>query len=107
MSKLTPAGWLKEILNPGAAQRERDRMQALLDAAPVDATPRRISAPASARSECGQRGWHKISCSQRTDRAPQMPATREAGGVVTVCQRSCRCGPDGCADSVACPKGER
>ena len=52
--------------------------------------------------ECGGRGWHKLSCSQRTDRAPQYPATRDAGGVVTVCQRACRCGPDGC--SVACPR---
>ena len=55
--------------------------------------------------ECGGRGWHKLSCSQRTDRAPQYPATRDAGGVVTVCQRACRCGPGGCADSVACPRG--
>ena len=55
--------------------------------------------------ECDQRGWHKLSCSQRTDRAPQFPATRDAGGVVTVCQRPCRCGPDGRADpNGACPR---
>jgi hypothetical protein len=47
MSKPTPSGWLQEMLDPGSTQRERDRMQVLLDAAPVDATPRRISAPAS------------------------------------------------------------
>lgn len=52
-------------------------------------------------------GPHKMGCSQRTDRAPQFPATRDAGGVVTVCQRPCRCGPDGCADSVACPRHNR
>lgn len=35
-------------------------------------------------------------------------ARRDAGGIVTVCQRPCRtCGPDGCADSVACPSGAR
>ena len=32
-------------------------------------------------------------------RAPQYPATRDAGEAVTVCQRACRCGPDGCSAS--------
>ena len=38
-------------------------------------------------SECGGSGWHKLSCSQRADGALRLPATRDAGGVVTVCQR--------------------
>jgi hypothetical protein len=59
----------------------------------------RVSAADELCQECGGRGWHKLSCSQRTDRAPQYPATRDAGGVVTVCRQACRCGPDGCADS--------
>lgn len=33
---------------------------------------------------------------------PNGAAACDAGGVVTVCQRPCRCGPDGCADS-GCP----
>lgn len=56
-------------------------------------------------AECGMRGWHKLGCSQRDPERVALPATRDAGGVVTVCQRPCRCGPDMCADSVACPRG--
>jgi hypothetical protein len=34
-------------------------------------------------------------------------ARRDAGGAVTICRRPCRCGPEGCADSVACPRHNR
>ena len=52
-------------------------------------------------------GPHKMGCILQAHERVALPATRDAGGVVTVCQRPCRCGPDGCADSVACPRHNR
>lgn len=59
------------------------------------------------RQCCGSlvTGPHKMGCILQAHERVALPATRDAGGVVTVCQRACRCGPDMCADSVACPRG--
>ena len=92
------------IRDADAASESFEGLRELIAAALADAE--RKGAEVEPRCpECDQRGWHKLSCSQRTDRAPQFPATRDAGGVLTVCQRPCRCGPDGCADpNGACPR---
>lgn len=34
--------------------------------------------------ECGQRGWHKLGCSRRDPERVELPATRDAGGMVAV-----------------------
>ncbi len=93
---------------PPAGRRDADGVQRVACSCYVRVE--RVSAADELEHHCCgalASGPHKMGCSQRTDRAPQYPATRDAGGAVTVCQRTCRCGPDGCADSAACPMGER
>jgi hypothetical protein len=132
MSKPTPAGYRPSGSQCAQCQHAAEDCSALDFSAmrPVgrwDADRvQRVACPgyvrAAACSECGQRGWHTLSCLQRPARAPQMPATRDdiptldeikaaqgplIDAIKSGWRRPCRCGPDGCADSVACPRHNR